>query len=180
MTVTINTKKLILMIGIPLVLLLIYIGAGPYITISSIKSGVLEKDQEKLSRNVDFPKLRQNLKEQLNALMVINAEKKMKGNPFASLATVFATKVIDGMVNSYITPSGLAAIMKGERPLEKSKKIREISSGRNKKLFENARMSYDSINRFSIWISHKNGKNSRFILERDGLSWKLVNIIIPV
>ena len=46
-----------------------YVAAGPLITISQIKSGIEEQDSEKLSDNIDFPVLRQNMKDQFNAVI---------------------------------------------------------------------------------------------------------------
>ena len=45
-----------------------YIGLGPLITLHEIKIGLQEQDSAKLEAYIDFPRLRTNLKEQLNAV----------------------------------------------------------------------------------------------------------------
>ena len=46
--------------------------------------------------------------------------------------------------------------------------------------FQHARYRYDSLSRFSVWVPSDNGQETRFVLQRDGLSWKLVNVILPL
>jgi hypothetical protein len=31
-----------------------------------------------------------------------------------------------------------------------------------------------------VWVPNDTGGETRFVLKRDGLSWKLVNIVIPM
>lgn len=45
-------------------------------------------------------------------------------------------------------------------------------------LFKNARTSYDSLSSFSIWVPNDEGNEVRFVLNREGIKWKLVNIFI--
>ena len=172
-------KKGIWVLGLLLTLVVGYVAAGPYLTISAIKAGIVEQNSEKLSENIDFPTLRQNLKDQLNAVMMKKVTTDLKDNPFAGFAAVFATKMVDVMVESYVTPSGLAASMEGKKP---SKNESDVSTPPPNKesLFNNARFSYDSTSKFSIWVPNDKGEEARFVLQRDGLSWKLVNIIILI
>lgn len=173
-------KKIILLAGVIILLVVGYVAAGPYLTVSAIKTGIVEKDSEKLSENIDFKALRQNLKDQLNVEILKNAATGMKGNPFAALAAGFATKMVDGMVDSFVTPSGLASVMEGKKLHKNQGKNNTDSSALKKdELFKNASFSYDSISKFSIYVPDQDGKETRFILKRDGLSWKLVNIMLP-
>jgi hypothetical protein len=172
-------KKGIWVLGLLLALVVGYVAAGPYLTISAIKAGIVEQNSEKLSENIDFPTLRQNLKDQLNAVMMKKVTTDLKDNPFAGFAAVVATKMVDVMVESFVTPSGLAASMEGKKP---SKNESDVSTPPPNKegLFKNARFSYDSTSKFSIWVPYDKGEEARFVLQRDGLSWKLVNLIIPM
>jgi hypothetical protein len=157
-----------------------YVAAGPYITIHQIKSGVEQKDSEALSEYVDFQILRGNLKDQFNAAVMQKATAEMKNNPFAALAMGFVAKLAEGMVDSFVTPSGLASLMEGKKPLSEEKPQPYSANGERKQaLFENSRYSYDSPNKFSIWVKSDNEREFRFVLTRYGFSWKLTNIIIP-
>ncbi len=167
-----------------IVLLLIagmgYVAAGPLITISQIKSGIEEQDSEKLSDNIDFPVLRQNMKDQFNALMMKGAVANLEDNPFGVLAIGFASQLVDGMVDSFVTPPGLASLMEGEKPSDNSSSNSGTIKQEKRELFKDARYSYDSTSKFSVWVPNDNGEEIRFILRRSGIEWKLANIVIPI
>lgn len=155
-----------------------YVAAGPFVTINDIRSAIKQGDSEALSSSVDFPVLRSNLKEQLNALMVKELASEIDDNPFAALGMAVTAKLTDGIVETFVTPYGLAHLMSGERPSRSEKKATS-SAPLNGKLFRNVRYSYDSVSKFSAWVKDDVGGEIRFVFSRDGISWKLSNIILP-
>ena len=62
-------KKFIL--GIIVVIAVGYILATPYLTVYQMKIAAENQDGEALSEHIDFPVLRQNLKDQLNARLAV-------------------------------------------------------------------------------------------------------------
>ncbi len=172
-------KRAIWMGAVGLLSVVAYTVAGPYITVHQIRIGVEKQDLEKLSENIDFPLLRQNLKEQLNALMMKEIVAELEDNPFSALALGLAPKLADGMVESFITPAGLANLMEGNKPTQGdvSKPLNEPNASR-RQLFENARYAFDSTSKFSVSVIDGNGEEVRFVLNRNGLHWKLSNIVI--
>ena len=176
-------KKAGWIIGIAVILFIGYVAATPYITVSHIKTAIVEQDSEKLSENVDFPIFRQNLKKQFNTAMMKNVGAELQNNPFAAIAAGFATNVVDGVVDSFITPSGLAMLMEGKKPsLSRSRRNRASNTDQANRddVFKDARYSYDSLDRFSIYVPTDTGEEIRFILQRDGFSWKMVDMIVPI
>ncbi|ABC78003.1 DUF2939 domain-containing protein [Syntrophus aciditrophicus] len=173
-------KKAAWIIIVLLIVIAGYVAAGPFLTAYSIRTALVEQDSEKLSDNIDFPALRQNVKDQFRAIMMKKASTELQDNPFAAIATGFAAKMADGVVDTVITPSGLASLM--EKKTSKSGHESESDSTSSKKedLFKNARYSYDSFSKFSVWVPNDKGEELRFVLKREGFSWKLVNIVIPV
>lgn len=172
-------KKLIIVAVLLTIALVGYIAAGPFITIHQIKAGVAKQDSELLSENVDFPLLRSNVKEQLSAYLVKKAASELNNNPIESLVMGIASKFVDGAVDAFVTPSGLANLMEGKQPKQKQS-VDEKQVETKRQLFSNARYSLDSAHKFSIWVKDDKGKEIRFVLTRYGLSWKLTNIIIPM
>ncbi len=171
-------KKAIL-IGVVIMALIVgYIAAGPYLTVTAIQASIAENDSEKLSKNIEFPVLRQNLKEQLNSALMKNTATEVNNNPFTVLTTGLATKMIDGIVDSFVTPSGLATLMSGGKPSNFDSE--NASLPEKDDLFKNSRFSYDSTNKFSIWVPDNMGREIRFVLHRGGFSWKLANLVIPI
>lgn len=177
-------NKIVTLIIIILAALIIYVAAGPFITIHQIKAGIDAQDPEKLSENIDFPALRSNLKEQFNAAFIKESVNELEGNPFAAMAMGLASQLVNNLVDAFITPSGLAALMAGKKPAIPD----DIEGGQSTQkpkvqkteLFKNARYSFDGFSKFSARIADENGKEIRFVFTRDGLSWKLTNIIIPL
>jgi len=169
-------------VGIIIFVMVGYTAVGPFLTIEEIKTGLVEKDPKKLSDNIEFAILKENLKDQLNAGMIKKSASKMKDNFFSGLvAGLVSTAMVDPIVESFITPAGLISMLEG-KDLSKSLSGSTIKTNLQKKedLLKNARYSYDSMSTFSASISNGKGKETRFVLERDGFSWKLVNIIVPI
>jgi|APMed6443717190_1056831.scaffolds.fasta_scaffold86244_1 hypothetical protein len=166
-------KKVIGIAGTILVLIMGYVAIGPFLTFSAIKTGITEKDSVKLSENIDFPILRNNLKEQINAAIIKDATSKSKDKSFIALkAALVQKKITDKIIDSFITPGGLSMIMNENEPKKKEPQTKD-------EIFKNSKFSYDSMNKFSIWITDEEGKEIRFVLGREWLAWKLINIIIP-
>jgi hypothetical protein len=158
-----------------------YVTAGPFITIYQIKSGVEDQDAEKLSDHIDFTTLRTNLKQQINVLIAGETASGSHDNPFAALAIGVASKLADGVVDTFVTPSGLANLMEGKKPLQSGGFEPSAGSGTVRhEPFKNARYTYDSTSKFSVWVKDGNGGEIRFVLTRDGLAWKLSNIVVPI
>ncbi len=172
-------KKITWLVGLALPLLLIgYVALGPLITVYGIKTGIAEEDTKRLDNNIDFPLLRQNLKDQIGGAINKNTNGKSADNPLAAFAAGFAGKMADRVVDSFVTPSGLAAIMSGQKT-DKEKSDDKEDKPKKEKLFKDAKFSYDSLSQFSAKMINEKGKEVQFIFQRQGLSWKLVNIILP-
>ena len=167
-----------------MIALLGYVAAGPSLAIADIKTGIVEKDADRLSAKVDFPTLRQNLKAQLNARLMHNTAGELKDNPLGALAAGLATTMVDGIVDAFVTPAGLANVMEGDRPSESLvKQTVKADTGpppREDDLLQNARDSYDSLSQFSVWVPDAEGHETRFVLQREGVSWRLVNLVLPI
>lgn len=171
-------KKSITFVALLAIVIVGYAGAGPFIAIHQIESGIEQQDTEKLSEYIDFSMLRTNLKEQFNALFMKQAASDLKDNPFAAVVTAFASKLVEGMADSFVTPSGLANLMAGKKPKQPQGR-KAPQQSQKPEPFKNARYTYDSSSKFSAWVREDKGEEIRFVLTRDGLSWKLSNILIP-
>lgn len=175
-------KKALLVLLLLAVVGVGYIAAGPYITVAAIREGIADNDAEKLTENIDFPMLRQNIKDQLNASAKAESERSSENNIFSALMNGFKTKLIDNMVESIVTPEGIANLMAGKKslsPQEPTSAPSPSPSQERKDVFKDARFTYDSIDSFSIWIPNTKNGEMRLVLQRRGLTWKLVNMSLP-
>lgn len=161
----------------------IYIAATPYITAHQIKSAAEKKDSDALSEHIDFPSVRQSLKDQLNTVIMKEmATEEMQNNPFAALGAAFASTMVDKILELYVTPAGITQMLEGDKPnLNQAPHGQSASTPPSSKTpLSNASMSYQSFNKFAITATNEKGEEGTFILHRHGISWKLAEIIIPL
>ena len=156
------------------IVLLGYLAATPYITVLKMKWAAENHDGEALSEYVDFPSLRQSLKDNLNVALASRAQE----NPFAALGAILGGMVVDKLVDAYVTPAGIIALMSGARI--ETGRISELTGQADaKQPFSNPSLSYESLSKFSVEVrSNETDEGVKFILRRDGIGWKLTEIVL--
>ena len=148
--------------------LALYAWASPYFFLRSLQKAILEGDRARFERMVDFPRLREGLKSQLQAHLLKSVEEEAKQNPFASLAYLFVAGMVDPLVDALVSPEGLAALGTGLDPEQAPKE--EVRGWRLRYL--DLRTAY---------LYNPKDPASRLYLERQGLSgWKVVRMEIPL
>ena len=92
-----------------------------------------------------------------------------------------------GMIDSLVTPNGIKGLAEGITNVKKNDNAnKELSntskdSGKTKVVFlRGAKLGYESSSKFSAKIKNKEGETLKFILRREGLTWKLSNVILPL
>ena len=165
-----------------------FIAAGPYITVYQIKQAAKARDAEAMAEHVDFLSVRASLKDQLNAFVMKRASEseELKNNPFAALGMALAGTFVEKMVDSYVTPDGLTALMAGDKPQKPGSRPSTTgspgsSSGSEKEPFANASYGYEGFSKFVVEVTDKQGEAVRFILRHEGLfGWRLSDIRVPM
>ncbi len=153
----------------------IYLGS-PYYAMHSLRTAALEADTDKLEASVDFPAVRESLKSQMSAAMMAKMQNdpEMRDNPFAALGALMIPAMIDRMIDSFVTPDGIAALVRGQKPTEKEKVEQnpDIEST----------SAYVNLDRFRVRLHNKklDEEGPSFLLERRGFaSWKLIRVKMP-
>ncbi len=173
-------KKVFISLLLFLVLVSTYLGLGPFLALYSIKESIEAKDSNQLSKNIYFPELRANLKDQINLSFSDSINKRLNDNPLRFLAEGLADIVVDETLDVFLTPDGLGRLMDGEDPssiIRNNKKSEKKDSG--VEVLESIEFKYQSMNRFIVSINTVNKKQIRLHLDRFGIRWKLVNVILP-
>ena len=153
--------------------------AAPYFTVHQMRTAARDHDGEAFSEYVDFPSVRQSLKDQVNAAFLADMESdKMADNPFAVMSAAFAGVIVDRLVEAYVTPAGISRLMSGESVDASDKDQASNNFGSNP--WSNATMSYESLNKFVVTVNAGTDNEGRFILRRRGIGWKLTEILIPL
>ena len=168
-----------------------YIFVSPYLAIYSFRSALESKDPSGASEYIDFPAVRSSLKEQIK----VGLGKKILGeysdDPFAFLGMAIVNPLIDGVVDTTVTPSGLRMLFY-EGELSQADQLPEISGKKESTKTESMNLDdsvrrssfeyhYISCNRFvtSNYIDDTEDKVSA-IWRRKGLAdWKLIAIELP-
>jgi hypothetical protein len=161
-----------------------YVAAGPYLTIRAIGQAIERQDTAALERQVDFPTLRANLKAQLGDSLVRRAGPDLQSNLFGIFALQAASSLASAGVDTMVTPLGIGALLQG-RTVWKRTTGDTVGDGtyaapspdRPLKRYEGR---FDSTSRFSATVHTESGTTVVFVLSRDGLRWKLTNIMLPL
>ncbi|WP_116474252.1 DUF2939 domain-containing protein [Zobellella maritima] len=167
-----------------------YLAAMPYITVNQIREAADRHDSQALAEHVEFDSVRQSLKDQLNTRLLQELGGKIKTNPFAALGAAFTNMMVDGLVDTYMTPAGIEQLMRGETPAPGIPNRSSVSHQPQgdaqsapyppNKPFADARMGYASLNTFVVTMKDENEEEAKFILRRRGLEWKLTEILLPL
>jgi len=88
------------------------------------------------------------------------------------------------MVDVFVTPAGITQMMAGEEPKpdpnNTSAEPATPSEDADRKPWADAIMGYESLNKFVVKIKNEKGGESKFVLRREGIGWKLTQIMIPL
>lgn len=170
-------KGWIIAIGAALALFALAYGASPYVAVRGFLAAAKKGDAEKLRGSVDFPAVRADLKPQLAAAVTTRMEQDpaMRGNPLAGLGKILMPSILDRMIDSVVTPEGIAALVRagkvGHAETESAAPQR-VDYG----------FHYVALNRFDVILRRQGavGDRVKLVFERRGLfAWKLVRIALP-
>jgi hypothetical protein len=170
-------KGWIIAIGAALALFALAYGASPYVAVRGFVAAAKQGDAEKLRGSVDFPAVRADLKPQLTAAVTTRMERDpaMRGNPLAGLGAILMPSILDRMIDSVVTPEGIAALVRagkvGHAETE-SMAPRRVDYG----------FHYVALNRFDVTLRRQGaaGDPVNLVFQRRGLfAWKLVRIALP-
>jgi hypothetical protein len=161
---------------------------SPYWAVRQLQQAAQAGDAGRISEYVDYPALRESLKADMQARIVapMLGDPKPKDSPYAALGAAIAGAILGPMVDSMVTPAGIAAMMKGgptgrpqAAPLpETSSAPPEASRARGE-----VRSGYSGINQFEVAYPAEGepaGHAPALVFKRDGVfSWKLTKVRLP-
>jgi hypothetical protein len=172
-----NRRTWIVVAAILAVMALAYVGS-PFWAARQFKQAALSGDVDRLEAAVDFPSVRESLKSQLTIAMTqrMQSDPEMRSNPFAGLGLMILPAMVGKMVDAYVTPDGMSAMMR-------SGKVRSAKVAEPVKADVDYDYSYRTLDRFAVTAKASDAKADEvpnFVFERRGiLSWKLIRIEIP-
>ncbi|MBU2520667.1 MAG: DUF2939 domain-containing protein [Proteobacteria bacterium] len=182
-------KRTLILTSIVLIVIVGWIYFLPYRTLGKIREAALNGDSETLKDYIDFSAFRESVKENVNELMasqMATMSKEEQDNPFMVLGMMLAGTFADKFVDSFVTPSAIVALTKGQKPSldEPPHMGTETANSKPLEASDNSvdapriKMRYDTLSRFSVtFIDKKTNKSPLvLILRRQGLSWMLTSL----
>lgn len=178
-------KKLVVALVLLVVLALAAVAAGPFVAVRGIRNAVEAQDTAALARYVDFPTLRANLKAQVEGQIARRAGPDAQANLFGALALRLAGSVTGGIVDAMVTPAGIGALIEGRGLWHRASGggIREDNAYAHSApddVLRDAGYRFESASRFTATVPSADGPPLVFVLTRDGLTWRLTDIRLPL
>ena len=189
------TRPLIItLIVVVVIAVLGFAYASPYIALRNLKRAADARDAQTVNQYVDFPALRDSLKQQIAAMLT----RRLEADSNSKLATIGAkigVTLIGPVVDAYATPDGVAALLNGmpphgdpgEQPAATAEAPASPAAGDAANHADasaaaaqprQSTAGYRSLNEFVINYQRGTGDaNYSAILRREGLfTWRLVAI----
>lgn len=160
---------------------LIY-AASPVLAARQLVAAARAGDQAALERRVDFPAFRESLKSELNARLMAEMRAEEDGAGRA-LAVLFGPALVSGVVETFVTPGAIAAMVRDAEPPEPSLE-RDAAPVEPTDETPKIRQSYGfrGLNTFAVTLRRDGHEDEPVVLlmERRGvLDWKLAGIDLP-
>jgi len=177
-------KKWLTLLFLALLALGGYIVAGPYLAIRGISQALEQRDAAALERYVDFPTLRVNLKAQVDDALLRRAGPDLQAGLFGGALLSLAGSVSGMGVDAMVTPAGIGALLQGDALWKRASGDTvggdTYAAPRPPQPLRQAEHRFESTSRFVATIHTADGTAIPCVFTRDGLRWKLSNILLPL
>lgn len=173
-------RKIIALVLVVLLALAGWLAAGPYLAINGIRGALERQDMAALSRHVDFPALRVNMKAHVNDYLVRQADGIVPKGLLGQLGMRVADGLSDTAVDALLTPVGIAALLQGHSMVMRAQGRTVDGDTYGKPVaydpFRDVEHRFESHDRFTATVRDAAGDPMVFVFARQGLRWKLVDV----
>lgn len=159
----------------------------PFVTYYQVTSAIMVKDAGKLASHMDLEELRKNLKAQKGQRVIKQSKKKDAGDPsLVDLSITWSALTADQDIDRAITTEGFYVAFSsagGKNPNKMPSAAEGGTYSFVKKLVDTASFQYRSSSKFVVSTKDEQGRYVEyfsFIFTRDGLTWRLSNVMLPV
>ena len=148
--------------------------ASPWYTLKQMRDATQANDADALSAHVDFPALREDMKSEIMAQVMVEAQKDESG--MGSLGAAMATAMVGPMIDGFVSPAGLRAAFianrnrEGAQPKNKATGAFDVS--------DDVVVERRSFDEFAV--GSKTRTEGKMIFKRHGLGWKLSGVDLPI
>lgn len=167
-------------VGVLVALLVLFAAAyagSPFWAARQFRNAAIAGDAAALERTTDFPAVRDGLKAQLTTSFAarMQGDPALRNNPFAGLGAMLMPAIVGRMVDTLVTPDGLAAMVR-------QGKVGRDGPAANGNGDIHYSYAWRGLDRFAVTATAAThpGEAPVFVWERRGLfSWKLTRLELP-
>ena len=175
-----KTKWLLAIVALILLALLAFVAAGPWLAINGIRNVVASGNYGELWRFVDFDRLRDNVRPQIQERIARGIIERVgpgdRSNALTDVTDLLSTPAIDAMVS----PLGVATLLRGTA-LARQVTGDTDADGKPRATdpLKGAKTGYVSPSLFTATVHNAEGQPVVFEFSRTGMTWKLTGIDLP-
>lgn len=142
---------------------------SPAWTLKGMKDAAQSHDTDALNAYIDYPALRESLKAELMARMMVEARKDKSG--FGALGMVVGSAVVGPMIDGLVSPAGMRAALLANRQENTAPAASALHVPKDPVIVRR--------NFSEFLVTAKGQPNSGLVFKRHGLSWMLSGVELP-
>ena len=167
---------------------------SPYYAADQIKNAIESGDTARMSKFIDFPKVRLNIQRQINNQIDLKL-REFQSQPVTTKNQIdlYSFQLVDRLVRDLVTEEGIAALISGKNKLTRDSSLNPNDGFKNvhlqAKVADKGMLGVDvekkygdSVNRFYVTLSGKNRPDDKVLitLSREGFFfWRVTNVLQP-
>lgn len=167
---------------------------SPYYAADQIKNAIESEDTARMSKFIDFPKVRLNIQRQINNQIDLKL-REFQSQPVTTKNQIdlYSFQLVDRLVRDLVTEEGIAALISGKNKLTRDSSLNPNDGFKNvhlqAKVADKGMLGVDvekkygdSVNRFYVTLSGKNRPDDKVLitLSREGFFfWRVTNVLLP-
>ena len=167
---------------------------SPYYAADQIKNAIESGDTARMSKFIDFPKVRLNMQRQINNQIDLKL-REFQSQPVTTKNQIdlYSFQLVDRLVRDLVTEEGIAALISGKNKLTRNSSLNPNDGFKNvhlqAKVADKGMLGVDvekkygdSVNRFYVTLSGKNRPDDKVLitLSREGFFfWRVTNVLLP-
>ena len=167
---------------------------SPYYAADQIKNAIESGDTARMSKFIDFPKVRLNIQRQINNQIDLKL-REFQSQPVTTKNQIdlYSFQLVDRLVRDLVTEEGIAALISGKNKFTRDSSLNPNDGFKNvhlqAKVADKGMLGVDvekkygdSVNRFYVTLSGKNRPDDKVLitLSREGFFfWRVTNVLLP-
>ena len=167
---------------------------SPYYAADQIKNAIESGDTARMSKFIDFPKVRLNIQRQIDNQIDLKL-REFQSQPVTTKNQIdlYSFQLVDRLVRDLVTEEGIAALISGKNKLTRNSSLNPNDGFKNvhlqAKVADKGMLGVDvekkygdSVNRFYVTLSGKNRPDDKVLitLSREGFFfWRVTNVLLP-